>query len=208
MALDNIYVLKDVQTYNNEEILNTYTFEGEEGGSAVDLVNAFIEDMLPEIRPAQASQLTHTLIAAYSLGNLADLGEEVVSLAGLKTGQSILPIFNAYSFTLRPTSRAVRPGSKRIAGVYEDAVINGIIVDPVPLGELEAIRVALDTPISTDDALFYTPVIVKRVKYEVPGSDPVRFAYRYPETDEELVFATLSGVKSSPRISHQTSRGN
>lgn len=206
--IDNIYTLKHYQEYNNEQILNIYTYLGDVGQTAVNLVAAFQEDVLPQIRAIQASQIITTRFVAQSLGNLGDNSDVDVFLGGFVTPVSILPVFNAIGFTLRPASRVVRPGSKRIAGIYEEALANGVITNADALVALENIRLALDSDISDLDVLFFEPIIVKRVVYDVPGSDPVRQAHRYPETDEELVYSLLSGVKTSPRITHQTSRGN
>jgi hypothetical protein len=208
MALDQIYILKDEQKYNNETLLNIYTLEGETGLTCVNLVAAYLEDIMPKVRAMQGSQIVHTLVSAINLGNLGDTAESVVSLAGNITGGSILPIFNAIGFSLRPAGRGVRPGSKRIAGVLESMVTDGVITDADELLAQENYRLALEAGISDDDALFFNFIVLKRVLYDVPDSDPVRTAYRYPETDEELFFRQVGGVKTSTRITHQTSRGN
>lgn len=208
MALADIYVLDHMQTFLNEELHNIYTYERLDTGTANDLVAAFIEDVLPLILPLQSSVVKTPSIKAYSLGNLGDLWEETVNEEGGTVDAEILPIFNALGYTFKPTSRAVRPGSKRIAGVPESAQVNGTITLAGYLTAMEALRLAYAGNISDDDANFWAPVVVKRVKYEVPDSDPVRFAYRFPETDGELVSATLRNVTTNTKVRHQTSRGN
>jgi len=208
MALDRLFLVKHQQTFGLEPILNLYTYEADTGMTAVDVLNAFTADMLPAIRGMQASQIVTRGIVAYSLGNLSDYAESSLSLAGLLTGETILPVFNAINFTLRPVSRAVRPGSKRIAGISEAAQADGVVTDSAWLAAIEAARLAMADPISDDDTSFAYPVIVKRVKYLPEGNVAPDYAYRYPEIGETPVYARLGGVKTTPKISHQTSRGN
>jgi hypothetical protein len=139
---------------------------------------------------------------------LADLNEVAVGETGVYGPDDMLPVFNAINFTFKPTSRAVRPGSKRIAGIPEGAQDKGTIENAPYLALIETLRVAYGNEISVDDTNFWQFVVVKRVPYDVPDSDPVRTAYRFPETDEELVFAPLRVVTTTPKISHQVSRGN
>ena len=208
MALDGIMVVKLYQEFANEQLLNVFTFQADAGMTAVDVRTAFQSDLLTPIRGAQCAQLLSKRIVTQNLGDLGDNDDHDISLGGSIGGDQMLPVFNAINYTLRPASRVVRPGSKRFAGVSENAQVDGTVTDTGWLTAIEAVRVALDTPISVDDTLFATPIIVKRVKYHPTGSPEGHFAYRFPETDEELVFSLLSGVKSNTRISHQVSRGN
>lgn len=208
MALADIYVLDHVQLFEGEDLHNMYTYERSTTGTAVDLINAFREDILPLIQQLQVDDVTTPVIKAYSLGNLGDLDEQTVDEAGANVGVDMLPIFNAINFSLKPASRAVRSGSKRISGIPETVVTNGTVTDSTYLTALEALRIELGEPISDDDVAFWNPVIVKRIKYTVPDSDPERFAYRYPETGDTLVTAALRAVVINRKVSHQVSRGN
>jgi hypothetical protein len=208
MALADIYVLDHIQSFNNEPIHNIYTFEAISEGSALDLINAFEEDILPSVQLMQCDDLRTEALKAYSLGNLADLNEKTIGTGGGNTSADMLPVFNAVNFSLKPTSRAVRPGSKRIAGVPETVQVNGTITEGGYLTFMENLRVAYGNEVSTDDVNFYRLVIVKRVLYDVPDTDPVRQAYRFPVSDEELVFAALRNVTTTTKVSHQVSRGN
>lgn len=207
MALADIYVLDLQQSFLNEPLHNIFTYERSSTGTAVDLINAFVEDILPLIEPMVSANIKFDGIKAYSLGNLGDLDEQVINEVGLIAGD-MLPIFNAVNYTLKPASRAVRPGSKRFAGIVEAVQVNGVITDASMITAMENLRLVLQDPISDDDTAFWNPIVVKRVKYAVPDSDPVRYAYRFPETDEELVFAGLRAVSTTTKVSHQVSRGN
>jgi hypothetical protein len=207
MAIVDMYVLDHKQSFNGEPLHNIWTFESLGEGSAVDLINAFQSDLLSVIQPIQCSQIKTESLYAYSLGNLGDLGEETIGTGGGITGE-MLPVFNAVNFTIKPASRAVRPGSKRIAGVPETVQLDGTITDSSYITALNGLRVAMGNEISTDDVNFYRLVTIKRVAYDVPDSDPVRVAYRFPETDGELVFAPVRNILLNTKVSHQVSRGN
>lgn len=206
MALVDIYVLDLKQFFGLEECHNIFSYERLGDGTAVDLNNAFIEDVLPAINEVQGDVVTNSSLRTYSLGNLGDFTETALDGGGAGVAAQCLPSFAAYGFTLKPTTRAIRPGSKRFTGVPEASQNNGTIVDSATLANLELLRVALDTEISDDDVNLWANVIVKRVKY-VPDPDrPDHFAYRYPETDAELVSSHLGGVLLSVQVTHQTSR--
>jgi hypothetical protein len=205
--LTKIYQLNHKQDVNGEELLNIYFFRNlGTGTDAHDLSDAFISDLQPLILDLQVPNVVTTEIKAFSLGNFADFWVEPENEAGTADPTDPLPIFNAINYTLRPTTREIRPGSKRIAGIPESVTTFNNITFAAYLTSMEALRVAFGTPIGTDPD-FFELVVVKRIKYEVPDSDPVRFAYRLPETDEEAVVANLGAVLTTPRISHQVSRG-
>lgn len=208
MALADIYVLDHAQEFGTEPLHNIYCYEKLGEGDAYDLINAFQADILPSVLALQVNTMVTRFISAYSLGNLADLAEETINAVGSYGADQMLPVFNAVNLTLKPTSRAVRPGSKRVSGIPETVTGNGIITDAEYLGRIETLRLAFGNEISTDDENFWRLVIVKRVKYNPDPEKPDHFAYRFPETDGELVVAPLRNVTTTTRVSHQVSRGN
>jgi len=208
VALANIYVLRHIQDYEGEDVENVYTFENDAGMDAQDLCLAFIEDVLPAVMAIEGGTIVSKEVRAYSLGNLSDLWNETdTTPAGYDTADT-LPVFNAVGYTFRSGTRAVRPGSKRYANIPETVQIRGQITDAAYIAKMETLRGIFANNISNDDLLFAKFVIVKRVKYDVPGSDPVREAYRFPETDAELVVGNVLNVLTSRKITHQVSRGN
>jgi len=207
-VLADIYVVDCIQSYLSEPIHNIFTFEKLEEGDSSALITAFREDIYPAMKAVQCEQIHWESIKAYSLGNLGDLDEYTMGTVGSITGADMLPIFNAVGFSLKPTGRTVRPGSKRIAGIPESVVTDGYVTDSSYITGLNGLRTALGTPITTAEENSWNLVIVKRIKYAVPDSDPVRYAYRYPETDEELVSQRLRNVTLNLKVTHQTSRGN
>lgn len=203
MALSDVYMLTDYQRFPSGESFENVWFYKRvtPAGTAQDLVGAFNAQVRPAILNLQAATVVHYLTRVISLGDVADfyeLGEAGIvgaNAAGLRN------TFDAYAFTLRPSTRDVRPGSKRIGGVYEaDAnYTDGVVTNATQLGFMQALRAIMATVIPgvIDD---YQPVIVKRV---LDGG-----SYRLPETDGELIAVAVSQALVNTRIVHQVSRGN
>jgi hypothetical protein len=90
--------------------------------------------------------------------------------------------FLAVGFRTNQVRRDIRRGTKRFGGISEGAIVDGGALSSSELtlaialanemGEVQSLTE--DTAVST-----YTPCIVKKEKYAVPGSSPVRYAYRY-----------------------------
>lgn len=207
MALEDIYVLDFASEFANDPMHNIFTYERSTSGTSTDLLNAFMEDIFPLVRGLFSSNIHYTTVKAYSLGNLGDLDERVIDLFGTRE-IDMLPVFNAINYTLKPVGRGVRPGSKRFAGIPEIVQVSGTITDAAYIASMEVLRLALAEAISDDDLAYFDPVVVKRVKYEIPGSSPVRFGYRFPEVELELDARHLRLVSMTTKISHQVSRGS
>lgn len=206
MALDDLFVLDLKQDFNGQDIHNIFTYERQDSGFAVDVANAFEDALLPAINQIQCEQITNVSLRTYCLGNLASNDERVLPGGGLVVGNQMLPLHDAINFTLKSTTRAVRPGSKRFSGISETYQNNGTINNADYIADLELLRIALDTDLNDGLTEVFAPVIVKRVKYAVPDSDPVRYAYRFPEIGETPIVAQLSTVLLNLKISHQVSR--
>jgi hypothetical protein len=145
-------------------------------------------------------------INTINLGNLGDNAFDTLTTAGTIAGTEMLPLHDAVNFTLKPANRAVRPGSKRFAGIPEGAVLRGDINDATYLASLELLRIGLGENISDDDTVFFQPVVIKRVKYVPDPERPDHFAYRFPEIGETPVSSTIAGVLLNTHVSHQVSR--
>lgn len=209
MALANIYQLTDVQRAPNGELVENVYFYNNSGldGSAEGCAAAFVATLLPGIFALQSDQFDHTLISVKSLGDFSDFAE--LALAGVDgaVAADCLPAFNALNFTLRSTTRSIRPGSKRYGGMPDLQAYynNGVIVDEGQLSRIETLRNNLTGAIS-DGAVDYFHVLVKRIP--VPATEDHKAYYRLPESDGELVTADVVTVLVNTTLSHQTSRGN
>lgn len=153
------------------------------------------------------SVLTFDTVEAHSLGDLSDFDEQTWGDTGLNV-ITPLPLHSALNFTLKLDTRAVKPGSKRIACIPEAATAFNLVTDATYLGDVEDFRLFLKQTLQESSSDAWRPVVVKRVKEAVPGTTPTRYTYRLPETDEELVFGHVREVLFNSRISHQVSRGN
>ena len=206
MALNNLYVLDFKQQFQQEDIHNIFTYESDGDGSAADLNDAFNTTMLPLINAIQSSNIANVSARTINLGSLSDIDEKPLSGLGALTGSDMLPLHDAVNYTLKPTTRAVRPGSKRFSGLVEVDQVDGIITASAYITSLNALRVGIDTPIAAGMSINYATVIIKRVKYNPDPDQPLKFAYRFPHIGEVPVVASLSGVLLNLKITHQTSR--
>lgn len=206
MALADLYVLDLKQSFLTQEIHNIFSFENTGAATSTDLNNAFMEDLLPLINAVQAEFIVNVSLDTKCLGNLGDNNFLPLSGVGALAGSDMLPLHDAVNFTLKPAIRTVRPGSKRFSGIPEVEQVNGTITNAGYITNLNLLKIGLSAFISDDDLEFFSPVIIKRVKYVVPDSDPERFAYRFPEIGETPVYSPVGGVLLNLHISHQISR--
>lgn len=208
MGLETFYQLnhKQKDAYG-QSIMNTYFFNHTAGsGFAIDLVQDFIDVMMPLVNQLQCNVIDNVLIEAFNLEVLSDFWSQDPTGAGALTGD-MLPLFNAVSFTVKPNTRAVRKGGKRISGVPESVQNVGVITDGTYLGFIEDYRLQLATElVGTSDT--WTPVIIKRVKTAISGTVPTQYRYRLPVNDSELVYGGVQSVLASVNVSSQVSRKN
>jgi len=211
MALVDIFMLTFFQVYlpTGESILNNFFFRRAAAtGTAADLIDAVnnATDLIGKWQDCQTNNMKGVLLKAINLGLLTDFREEAYAFAGGAVYGGDMPIHDAINFTLRVDTRAVRPGSKRLAGLGEDAVVNGVVTDAGYIAALEALRLELETPqVGALDT--YLPIVVKRV-LRPPDVDHEHERYTLPETDGELVIGNVTSALVNLRVSHQTSRGN
>lgn len=206
MAISDVYQLTDIQTYGTQEVENVWFFEKlSPDGTAADLIEGFLATYMPAIRQIQAQGIVHTEIKVINLGDLGDFEDMPVSLAGLAGAGDTMPSFVAIGYTLKPATRAVRPGSKRIVGVLEAALVNGVITEPTFVANVEALRIVLDDN-AVGSLSEYQPVIVKRIKEPVVGTTPQQYTYRLPHTGDPLTLGLVKQALTNPRATSQVSR--
>lgn len=206
LTLADVYQIIVRQAYGSTKVDNVFYYNTvDSGGSAADLRDAFLTTMAPAIRQLQASFFTWQSIDTMSLGNEADFEKYPVTLAGLAGSGDVLPIFNAVGFTLNPVTRAVRPGSKRIAGLLEAVVTEGVITEPTFVANVEALRIKFDDVLVGSDAS-YQPVIVKRKKTLIAGTVPPQYKYELPKAGDPLVLGLVKSATSNLKVTSQVSR--
>lgn len=207
MPLNTIYQLVHRQTAFTEAIENVYFYNHSAGtGDATDLGNDWIDQILPLVLDIQNENMHTVGVDITNLGDLGDFDSLVATGVGISTG-AMLPSFNGISFTMKPDTRAVRKGGKRIAGMSEASQTNGIIDDTALEARIETYRLALGANL-VGVADTWTPVIVKRVKTAVAGTTPTKYKYALPKVDADLVYAGILSVLTTLKVAHQVSRGN
>lgn len=206
--LGNLYQVTHFQSLEGgESISNVYFFDKNNPvATAEDLADSFFEELLPTILACQSSKIVTERVQVINIGVLEDFVENVYSsIEGAWVTGGCLPIHSAINFSLRPNTRSVRPGSKRLSGIPETAQEAGIVNDPDYIANLEGFRVQVALALSMGASPnVFDPVIVKRVRVGSPGS----YTYRLPETDLEYTFAYVTAALLNLHVSHQVSRGN
>lgn len=208
MALSDSYMLRDVQNYDGEEILNVYFFQDLLlASTAQNLVEAFELGFIPKVAACQTLAVQHVLLDAVNMADPSNFFEKKINVPGQYNMDS-LPAFNAINYSLRINSRALRPGSKRYTGIGEEFTTKNLITNPTLITAMEALRIQQSATLMSGAVLTFVPIVVKRVKYNPDPLKPDHFAYRLPETEAEFVFGNVVDALTNVKISHQVSRGN
>lgn len=207
MPINEVWQINHEGTLMGERVMNVYHYRLESGtGSALDLSQAFTDEIQPLLLPWTANNMVWDTIRVINLGDLTDFAIGTVSAAGASVS-NMLPAECAVNLTLRLDTRAVRPGSKRYSAIPVDATTDGLVSDASTITDINALAVALASPIAydTEPQAVYHPIVVKRVAYvNSNGND----SYRLPATTLELVFGNVTGVLVNLDISHQDTRDN
>src|SRR5215218_10150250 len=112
MPMNTLFAVNDMQRLpSGEPLENVYHYLSiGSSGDAADLLAAWVGTVLPLVQAVQSNQLVHNLIKVENLGDVGDFDEYGV---GGTIGGIAAPIRNewdTFNFTLRPSSRLVRPG--------------------------------------------------------------------------------------------------
>jgi hypothetical protein len=204
VAIGDIYLLRDKQrALYGTEIENTYFYRGTGTGLSIQLAEAFEDVMLPAICALQPTDYVHYALVVQSLFDPTDFYTNNISQLGTWQVETSAP-YTAVNFTLRTPTRAIRPGSKRVGPVPENAVQNGVLIDPTYLANVDALRGLLDNTIAPTAAptATFEPIVVKRIRVGTPPNA----TYRLPTSFGEAVFAPVTNVFTTTLISHQVSR--
>jgi hypothetical protein len=205
IGADFIYQVIHKQLFNSKiKCENVYFYNHIAGtGNAANLATDFLA-VIDLVNAMQSANVVNTGTDVINLGDTSDFQSDITTGAGINVAES-MPALNAISFTVKPDNRAVRHGGKRITGIPEaSAVIDEITSAPI-LAAMEAYRVQLQANlVGAGDT--WQPIIVKRVRTAVAGTVPLRYTYRLPATDSELVFAGVLVASSNVFLSSQVSR--
>lgn len=203
MALNDVYQLVDVMSYDGQQMLNVYFYQQRAAILAGDipqqLADAFVDVVLPDILEIQTTDVSHTEIRVTNLFNPSEVATSLISEAGARAGDDTEAPFVAMGFRLRQDNGALRNGSKRIGGVYSTIDTDGVVVDSGTITRLLAIGVSLVLGLDAGIvANAFLPVIVGRI---LEGGD-----YRLPANIGEAVIGTVVDALYNANTTSQTSR--
>jgi hypothetical protein len=190
VAIGDIYRLQDLQIYGGLITLrNVYWYVQTGDGSAASpiadaLIFGFVNDMFPVITPVQWGGIYHSEVSCENLASTEDFATELFlpgDFVGSASGEG-LPPFNAWAFRYQRASTLVRNGAKRIAGVTETDLDNGV-ANSSALTRLAALANHMESDLELDSGELFKPVIVHQVKvddvitytpYDVSGVSYIR----------------------------------
>lgn len=212
MAQNDIYELIDFQNYGSsiDRIQNIHFFrQVTVAGNAEDVIDAFREDLIPDITGIQTGFIKHNRISCRNLFNVEDFASYIFDPASGfgqigSSSEPTLPPHDVVTYRLVRTSGNIRNGYKRFTGIAESGTQGGIINDAQFIAVLETLRLALsqDIVVSVAGATF-DPVVVKRIRTN-PGVKPAK--YRLPNTQAEAEFSQFNNVLLSLEVRTQNTR--
>lgn len=215
MAVGDVIQLKVGQTVPNvgDVALNVFFYEIQTGISTLDdFIGQFILDVVLNMRTLQSTACEYDYIEAVNLFNEAEFALRTFAPAELTglIGSGPCPPSTALGFTLKRSSRAVRNGSKRIAGAPSSIIANGGIADATYLGDMNDLAEAMAADITEPiGGAVFRPVIVKRIKTanpDYPTHSKYPFLYALPTEQGETPVVDVAGCTFSVYATTQVSR--
>lgn len=212
MALNDVYSVNVKGTFVGQEWNCVYYYDerlvyiNTTPTRAQVVAEAFEEQVLPEMLNLCVADVLFDRLIVKNLFNEADAYTLVVGETGTGgTGNSYMGTFSAYSFELQGESAVTRLGAKRIPGVIEEVVNDGMVTDGAFIGNMNSFAAAAQAPLTVGAIIpdpVYVPVIVKRVRSGTPGN----YLYRLPTTISEKVVNTIVSVLVDLLITTQNTR--
>ncbi len=131
-AVGQIYFLRLRGRMEGQISQNTFVYDVSEAGvpanvTALDLEIAFHTTIVPLLTALQSVAFTYEEIYCYNYSVLTDFTVDTISDIGVVAGDA-MPSYVAYGLSYNPVVRTDRPGAKRIGGVPEANVQDGVLV--------------------------------------------------------------------------------
>lgn len=204
MAVGDVYMLKDFQTQESQQVLNVYFYHQSlfflpgTGGAAGALAQGWVDQKLPSILAVQAPAVNHERVEVFNLFNPQDFYTVDVDETGERQAGDTLPQFVSFSTRFSIQDRRIKAGGKRISGVQENMQVAGVLNDAGVIADLadmdEALRTSVLIGLVVQDPVF-NPVVVKRIKEE--NEETGKVTYRLPEFPGEALYSQIAGVLTS-----------
>lgn len=176
--------------------------------TALGLVSGWATTVLPLYQAVISSLAEVFLIRATNVYDPTDFFESTGVFVGTPAGE-VMPRFVSFNFeSVRLSVGRHMRARKAIPFVPEGSVTNGspsagALTSLANLGA--GMSEEFEDPDNTNAT--YIPILVHKQKYAVPGSDPVRFAYEYYDTEEDqLLHINTITAYAAATVSSQNSR--
>lgn len=219
------------QKYAEQEIINRWNYlaTGTPAAASFSLAMCYamggIEDggsypagtVCVTLAAIQAQAVEFVEISARDVYSVTDFYTNPFSpaLVGGQVAAGLSPA-TAYGFRTNRTRLDIRRGTKRFVGVTEtQQFAAGQIEASFVASGLTNLATAMSAVLTYDDegnTLTFTPVIVGKEKYQ-SNSNPVRYAYKYYDDEEDQLDHLMSSIIWSPydttrtQVSRQYGRG-
>lgn len=188
MPLIDFYEIRDFQDVSGQNLLNVYHVRNlGTGGPAGNVAQAFMDWVLPVMRPLQTLNLGRSFVEVENLGSPFDFATvDSSAFSGTRANQALTTL-QAATIQFNRTRTDMKNGMKRLyAGSEVDMLVN--FWDALFIAELQG----LGDKIVDQWELTATPgvkrvefVVLKRFCTVLP-SPPCTGVYRLPDTDVEI----------------------
>jgi hypothetical protein len=182
MALVDMWEVRVRQSYPGAgDIMNVFHMRAlTPPGDAEDVCDKCIQFYIPVAKAMQSLQLHYVDVVAMNLRDRFKVATVDASTHVGQMGGEYLPHFMAYSFITQRESNDVRHGYKRLAGVSEEAIVNG-----QPTALFRSLLTDMENELKGTWGGTFEWHIIKRIKYTPTGKTIPR--WRLPQNDSELV---------------------
>lgn len=170
------------------------------------LAENWVAQILPKVSLVQPEEIRTTGVTVKNLFNVSDGYDMALSVpGGFTTDRQLESTFNAIGFKLNGSNPAVKNGAKRIGGVFEDYVDDGVITGATLITKCNDLADAFEQFVTVGLIIMdnvFMPVIVKRIRSGTPGN----YTYRLPETTGESIVSQIVVALFNAVITSQLSR--
>lgn len=178
--------ITDFQEYLGEQVLNVYYYRWSsaptiDNSAYVPLLEFFQAGVVALVSVVQSGLLEHVSLQIKNLSNGVDFAEIPVNgFGGGSTDMALqTPSFMALSWRFLRDSLVTRNGSKRIAGILENAISGNEFVGS--MGVIDPITQVFQDPLKIGLINVAYPIIVKR-----PIAPPVGTGYQYSSVSDVI----------------------
>lgn len=212
MSATDVYSVQLKQLDRGQDCFNTFFYQQvlefvtTNPTKAQTLAENWRTQVLPTISAIQPAEVITTDIIVKNLFDESDGYALTLSTPGGYTSDRQLEsTFNAIGIALNGDNPAVKNGAKRMAGVFEDYIDDGVITGSDLITKLNAMDAKFSAFVTVGLVIpdnVFKPVIVKRVR----SGDPGHYSYRLPANLGETVLSTVVVALFNAVVTSQITR--